>query len=124
MPPRAAGDLHEALARRLHDAMTSVTPVPPLVAEHPDLDVDDAYRIQQGLVRRILDADGGRAVGYKLGLTSAPMQQMLGVDQPDYAPVLSTMVFGDGHDIDLSRYIAPKVEAEPGFSQRTHEVET
>jgi 2-keto-4-pentenoate hydratase len=92
--------------------MTSVTPVPPLVAEHPDLDVDDAYRIQQGLVRRILDADGGRAVGYKLGLTSAPMQQMLGVDQPDYAPVLSTMVFGDGHDIDLSRYIAPKVEAE------------
>jgi 2-keto-4-pentenoate hydratase len=112
MPPEAAEDRHEALARRLHDAMTSVTAVPPLVAEHPDLDVDDAYRIQQGLVRRILDADGGRVVGYKLGLTSAPMQQMLGVDQPDYAPVLSSMVHADGHDIDLSRYIAPKVEAE------------
>jgi len=112
MPPEAADVRHEALAQRLHDAMTSVTAVPPLVDEHPDLDVDDAYRIQQGLVRRILDTDGGRIVGYKLGLTSAPMQQMLGVDQPDYAPVLSTMVYGDGHDIDLSRYIAPKVEAE------------
>lgn len=103
---------HEALAQHLHDAMTSVTPVPPLVAEHPDLDVDDAYAVQQGLVRRILEADGGRPVGYKLGLTSKPMQEMLGVDQPDYAPVLSTMVYADGHDIDLARYIAPKVEAE------------
>ena len=40
------------------------------------------------------------------------MQDMLGVDQPDYAPVLSSMVFGSGHEVDLSRYIAPKVEAE------------
>lgn len=104
--------LHEELADRLHRAMTERVAVPPLVAEHPDLDVDDAYAIQQGLVRRILDADGGRPVGYKLGLTSQPMQEMLGVDQPDYAPVLSTMVYADGHDIDLDRYLQPKVEAE------------
>ena len=102
----------DAIAQRLHDAMTSVTPVPPVVADDPGLDVDDADAIQQGLVRRILDADGGRPVGYKLGLTSKPMQEMLGVDQPDYAPVLSSMVFGDGHEVDLTRYIAPKVEAE------------
>ncbi|HMM95997.1 fumarylacetoacetate hydrolase family protein [Phycicoccus sp.] len=114
MPPETTtpGELHERVAQRLHDAMTSVTPVRPVVEDHPELDVDDAYRIQQGLVRRILDADGGHPVGYKLGLTSRPMQEMLGVDQPDYAPVLSSMVYPDGQDIDLSRYIAPKVEAE------------
>lgn len=104
----------DRLAERLHRAMTSVTPVPPITADEDgaSLTVDDAYLIQQGLVRRILDQDGGRTVGYKLGLTSRPMQEMLGVDQPDYAPVLSSMVHGDGHEVDLSRYIAPKVEAE------------
>ncbi|MGL5816186.1 MAG: 2-keto-4-pentenoate hydratase [Phycicoccus sp.] len=113
MPPDPERAEHlDALARRLHGAMTSRRPIAPLTDQHPDLDVDDAYVIQQGLTRRILDADGGRVVGYKLGLTSAPMQQLLGVDQPDHAPVLSSMVVGDGHEIDLSRYIAPKVEGE------------
>lgn len=102
----------ERLAERLHRAMTDVMPVPPLVAEHPDLDLDEAYRVQQGLVRRILAADGGTTVGYKLGLTSKPMQEMLGVDQPDHAPVLSSMVFPSGHEVDLADYIAPRVEAE------------
>jgi 2-keto-4-pentenoate hydratase len=60
----------------------------------------------------MLLGDGGSIVGYKLGLTSKPMQQLIGVDQPDYGPVLSPMVFDDGARIDLSRYIQPKVEAE------------
>lgn len=103
---------HPAIAEALHRAMVDRTTMPPLTETHPGLDVDDAYRIQQGLVQRITDADGGHQVGYKLGLTSAPMQQMLGVDQPDYAPVLSSMVYDDGAAIPLDRYIQPKVEAE------------
>ena len=35
----------------------------------------------------ILD-DGDRIIGYKVGLTSKPMQKMIGVDSPDYGPVL------------------------------------
>ena len=103
---------HDEMSDRLHRAMAARSPVDPLVAAHPDLTVDDAYAIQQGLVRRILDTDGGRPIGYKLGLTSAPMQEMLGVDQPDYAPVLSSMVHDDGATIALADHIAPKVEAE------------
>lgn len=103
---------HDEIAARLHRAMQDRVAVPPVVEDEPDLDVHDAYLIQQGLVRRILDAEGGRPVGYKLGLTSKPMQEMLGVDQPDYAPVLSTMVYADHHEVDLDRYIQPKVEAE------------
>ena len=40
------------------------------------------------------------------------MQQLIGVDQPDYRPALSPMVFDDGASIDLGDYIQPKVEAE------------
>ena len=83
---------HEELSERLHRAWVDRVPVPPLSREH-DLDVDDAYTIQQGLVARLLADGGGRQVGYKIGLTSAPMREMLGVDQPDYAPVLSSMVY-------------------------------
>ena len=99
------------LAARLHRAWTTREPVAPLSAEH-DMDVDDAYAVQQGLVARLLADGGGRQVGYKIGLTSRPMQEMLGVDQPDYAPVLSSMVYEDGHVVPLERYIQPKVEAE------------
>ncbi len=103
---------HAAIAARLHDARQTTSPIGPLIADDPSLTVDDAYAIQQGLVAAILEAEGGRQVGYKLGLTSKPMQQMLGVDVPDYAPVLSSMVFDDGHTVDLDAYIQPKVEAE------------
>jgi len=39
-------------------------------------------------------------VGYKLGLTSRPMQELLGVDQPDFGPVLDTMVVPAGEPVD------------------------
>jgi 2-keto-4-pentenoate hydratase len=105
-------DLHEQLADHLHRAYIERRPVPRLTATHPDLTLEDAYRVQQGLVARILGAEGGRQVGFKLGLTSKPMQQLLGIDTPDYAPVLSSMVFDSGQAIGLDRYIQPKVEAE------------
>ncbi len=110
--PDVDNDLAEKVAEALHRAMRDVAPIEPVTANHQGLTIDDAYRIQQGLVRRILDEGGGSAIGYKLGLTSKPMQEMLGVDQPDYAPVLSSMVHPSGHEVDLDRYIHPRVEAE------------
>lgn len=106
-----ATGLADELAQRLHRAWVDRSPVPPLSREH-DLDVASAYAIQQGLVSRLLADDGGRQVGFKIGLTSAPMREMLGVDQPDYAPVLSSMVYENGHVVPLERYIQPRVEAE------------
>jgi 2-keto-4-pentenoate hydratase len=62
-------------------------------------------------VRRYL-ADGDRVIGYKLGLTSKPMQQMLGVDSPDFAPVMASHVLQDGAAIAAADFIAPRLEAE------------
>jgi 2-keto-4-pentenoate hydratase len=74
----------------------------------------DGYAIQRELVEMLL-ADGDRVVGYKAGLTSAPMQAMMGVSTPDYGPVLSSTVYQDGADLSVGAFIAPKVEAEIVF---------
>jgi 2-keto-4-pentenoate hydratase len=98
-------------AELLYKAARTRTPVPPLTDSHPDMTVADAYAVQTALCERLL-ADGDRVVGYKLGLTSAPMQQMFGVDEPDYAPVLASGVVDDGGVVDCGRFIQPKAEAE------------
>ena len=54
-------------------------------------------------------------VGYKVGLTSKPMQTMIGVDQPDYGPVLASTVYADGDSVPVSAFIQPKLEAEIAF---------
>jgi len=108
----SAGVPVEELARALHRARRDRVAVPALTDARPELTAADAYAIQRHLVE-LLQADGeGDVVGYKLGLTSRPMQEMLGVDEPDYGPVLAAGVHGDGMRVDLDRLIQPKVEAE------------
>jgi 2-keto-4-pentenoate hydratase len=104
-------DAVAALGAALYEAHRSGVPVEPLTDTRPDLSVGDAYRIQQDLVGRLL-ADGDRILGYKLGLTSAPMQQLFGVDSPDFAPVLASHVRSDGARIAPETFIQPKIEAE------------
>ncbi|MEA2001244.1 MAG: fumarylacetoacetate hydrolase family protein [Actinomycetota bacterium] len=99
-------------AQALFEARATKTPIAALTDARPDMTVAEAYEIQRELVGRITQSEGGDVVGYKLGLTSKPMQEMLGVHEPDYGPVLSSMVFDDGVTVDLDDYIQPKVEAE------------
>ena len=101
----------DVLAAALYEARRTRVPVPPLTEGDSGLTLEDAYLVQQGVVRRYLD-DGDRIVGYKLGLTSKPMQQMLGVDSPDFAPVMSSHVLDDGAAVAVTDFIAPKLEAE------------
>jgi 2-keto-4-pentenoate hydratase len=99
------------MASSLFEARRSGVPVEPLTADHPGMTMADGYRVQQDLVRRLL-ADGDRIVGYKLGLTSEPMQKLLGVDSPDFAPVLASHVRADGAAIRVADFISPRLEAE------------
>ena len=102
----------EDLAQALYRARRDRVPVPPLTGERPELTAAEAYAVQRRLVE-LLQADGeGGIVGYKLGLTSRAMQEQLGIDQPDYGPVLAGGVHPDGVEVDLGRLIQPKVEAE------------
>src|ERR1700728_4325537 len=99
------------LAADLYQARQTGVAIPPLTDERPGLTMADSYRVQQELLDRLI-ADGERVVGYKLGLTSAPMQQLLGVDSPDFAPVLSSHVNADGSAVTAASFIAPRIEAE------------
>ncbi|HJD78691.1 MAG TPA: fumarylacetoacetate hydrolase family protein [Corynebacterium pollutisoli] len=78
------------------------------------LDLDGAYRIQQ-LQEQAFEETGRRIVGRKIGLTSLAMQKQLGVDSPDFGFFTDDLVFENGAKIDVSRFIAPKVEPELAF---------
>lgn len=101
-------------ARRLHEARRAATPIPPLVDDRDGLTLQDAYAIQRaGLELRL--AEGAHQVGGKVGLTSQAMQDMLGVDQPDFGYLLDDMVEASGADIEAGSLIAPRVEGEVAF---------
>ena len=103
-----------AKARALYDARRTRVPIPPFTDDDPSLGMADGYAIQRELIALLL-ADGDRIVGHKVGLTSKPMQKMVGVDSPDYGPVLASTIYRDGDTIPASRFIAPKIEAEIVF---------
>ncbi|MGD9525220.1 2-keto-4-pentenoate hydratase [Pseudonocardia sp.] len=111
MPPT---QLHRDLAGELWDADRTAVPIPPLTDRHPDLGLEDAYAIQTVNVERRV-ADGRRIVGRKVGLTSRPMQQLLGVDEPDFGVLTEDMIVEDGDEVDLARLVQPRVEAEMAF---------
>lgn len=104
---------HE-LAGRLWDARVGVRAVRPLTESQPGLEVADAYEIQSINIRREIDG-GARIVGHKIGLTSPAMQQMMGVDIPDFGHLLDTMVPDAGRPVSLSGYVQPRVEVEIAF---------
>lgn len=103
------------LAWSLRAAEREARAVPPPVEAYPAMTVDDAYAVQVlgRTLRQLLD--GAELVGRKIGLTSLAMQEMLGVDEPDYGCLLSTMLVPDGGDIAVAELVAPRVEAEVAF---------
>jgi 2-keto-4-pentenoate hydratase len=100
------------LAHELRQAAETRTPVAPLVARHPELTVADAYAIQS------LNAEGRAASGHKIGLTSKAMQEMLGVDEPDYGRIFTDELLTTGAVAARDELIAPRVEPEIAFVLR------
>ncbi|QIK68022.1 2-keto-4-pentenoate hydratase [Nocardioides sp. HDW12B] len=98
-------------ARALYDARRTRTQIPPFTDEDPTLGMADGYAVQKDLVELIL-GDGDTIIGYKVGLTSKPMQKMIGVDSPDYGPVLGSTLYADRGEVSMSDFIQPKMEAE------------
>jgi len=107
------------LGAALYAARRTGVPIEPLTDAHAAMSVTDAYRVQRDLVARLL-ADGDRVAGYKLGLTSAPMQRMFGVDSPDFAPVLASHLHPDGAEVPrLPLFIPGWRQKSPSCSART-----
>src|SRR6201984_3544519 len=104
----------DELAADLAQAERSREPIAPLTAAHPDIDVVDAYEIQLINIRQRV-AEGARVVGHKVGLSSKAMQQMMGVDEPDYGHLLDEMEVFQDVPVKAGRYLYPRVEVEVAF---------
>jgi 2-oxopent-4-enoate/cis-2-oxohex-4-enoate hydratase len=106
----------EALGDELYSALRSYSTVPPITDRVDDITVEDAYHISLRMLKRRIEADGETVVGKKIGVTSAPVQEMLGVFQPDFGFLTDAMHYADGADIPIEgNLIAPRAEGEIAF---------
>lgn len=106
-----------AIAAQLDLAWRERNPIEPLHISRPELDVSDAYQIQQAWVAHRLE-QGDKVVGRKIGLTSRVMQQQLGVNEPDFGTLLQQLELPTEKGVataSMRRFIQPKVEGEIAF---------
>jgi 2-keto-4-pentenoate hydratase len=101
----------DSIAAELLGAYGSAPTLAPLTSTYDGLTVDDAYAIQQIQIRRRIAA-GAAVIGYKVGLTSAAMQQQMGVYEPDFGHLLSDMVHAADSPIDTASFRQPRAEPE------------
>ena len=74
----------QALGDELYQALRAGKTLAPLTEREPDITIQDAYHISLRMVDQRVQRDGERIVGKKIGVTSRPVQEMLGVFQPDF----------------------------------------
>jgi 2-oxo-hept-3-ene-1,7-dioate hydratase len=102
------------LAARLDAAERTGRQIRQLSLEYPDIAIADAYAVQKAWVELKIAA-GRRPIGHKIGLTSKAMQRSSNISEPDYGVLLDDMLFADGAEIAISRFIVPRVEVELAF---------
>jgi 2-keto-4-pentenoate hydratase len=107
-------DVRHTVAETLATAERDRAPIPPLRETWPDLDVVDSYTIQLLNIGQRL-RDGAAVRGHKVGLSSKAMQDMMGVDEPDYGHLLSDMEVFSDTPVSVGRYCMPRVEMEVAF---------
>jgi len=98
----------------LYQAFLDRTTIAPLTDREARITIEDAYRIQLHMINRRVTA-GERIVGKKIGVTSKAVQELVGVEQPDFGQLTSAMVFSEGQPVSLGGLIQPKAEAEVAF---------
>lgn len=103
-----------AAARSLFEAYSTGQPVRPLTSTYDELMLEDAYAIQLRQIDWFL-AQGRGVKGHKVGLTSAAMQRLLGVDQPDYGHLLDDFFYLEHEPIPMGSFLQPRIEPEMAF---------
>lgn len=104
----------DRLGQELFDLERAARSRRPLREEYPDLDVAQAYAIQEAYAA-LRRGSGARLVGRKIGATSKAIQKLFDIDTPDFGHIFDDMVHENNGAIVASELIAPKVEPEIAF---------
>ena len=105
-----------ALGDELYRALRSQSTLAPLTERESEITIEDAYHISLHMVSQRVQRDGETIVGKKIGVTSAPVQEMLGVYQPDFGFLTDAMHYEDGTEIPIAgNLIQPRAEGEIAF---------
>jgi len=113
-PDNGRSDLIARCAGLLSAAESARRPIDPLTTSYPQLNVADAYRIQQANIELRMTG-GQRIVGHKIGLTAKAMQDLFDVSEPDFGHLMDTMMHAASEPLDLGELIDPQIEVEPAF---------
>lgn len=102
------------LAEHLETCQLQAHDTPKITDDYPEMDWDDAYAIQDEILRRKL-ARGARVVGLKAGLTSHAKMKQMGVTDPVFGFLVDEFVVAEGSEVKTAELIHPKVEPEICF---------
>ncbi len=103
-----------SLAEHLENCQLEARDTLKITEQHPALDWDDAYAIQDEILRR-KRARGERLIGVKAGLTSHAKMKQMGVSTPVFGFVMEDYLVPDGGEVATQTLIHPKVEPEIAF---------
>lgn len=106
-----------SLAEHLENCQLKAQDTPKITDQHPGMDWDDAYAVQDALLARKLGR-GARVVGYKAGLTSFAKMKQMGVSEPVFGFLVDEFAVPEGATVKVSELIHPKVEPEICFVTR------
>jgi len=108
LPEKEIEEIAESLFKSERERKT----MHPLTEKYPGITIEDSYKIQSSVLKR---KKNEKVVGKKIGLTSKPMQDLLGVNEPDYGYITDKMVIPEGGPVNISELIQPKIEGEIAF---------
>jgi 2-keto-4-pentenoate hydratase len=100
-----------AAAKTIAAARRDRTPLPPLAPDAAPQTEAEGYRIQDA-VHELLAGELGALVGYKIGCTSAVMQQYLDIPHPCGGGVFANGVFDSGASLSTRDFVRVGVECE------------
>jgi 2-oxopent-4-enoate/cis-2-oxohex-4-enoate hydratase len=109
----------DQLGDELYNALRARRTLSPLTERWPEITIEDAYHVSLRMVGRRIEEDGEQIIGKKIGVTSRPVQEALGVFQPDFGYLTDKMLYPNGGPMPISeQLIQPRAEGEVAFKLR------
>lgn len=107
-------DDRNTIAVAIYRGIQNTTPLPLLTKSYPEIELEDSYHIQNKVVTMFEQA-GSQARGYKIGLTSRAIQDLVGGKDPNFGRLLDHMFVEENSELDRSNWLTPVAECELGF---------